>query len=78
MSSHLPTRNMTLVVLASLALCATALAAPPKVIELYPPHGAVDVKPGAVELRIVFDCDMSTQGMSICGKAELRSECRSS
>ena len=42
-------------------------ADPPKVVEISPALGAIDVEPGTSELRVVFDRDMSTGGFSFCG-----------
>jgi hypothetical protein len=53
----------------TIVLCSSlpALAKPPQVVELSPENGATDVDPGTKELRIVFDCDMTTKGFSFCG-----------
>src|SRR5210317_951450 len=45
------------------------LARPPKVIRMYPENGAVDVKPGPIKVRILFDQDMG-KGYSLCGGGE--------
>ena len=53
-----------------LLLASLCNARPPKVIRMYPENGAVDVKPGPIKIRILFDQDMNTGGMSICGSGE--------
>lgn len=55
------------VLLLCCAVTHAARADAPQVVELFPAHGATDVDPGITELRITFDQDMSTRGMSICG-----------
>ena len=37
---------------------------------MIPENGAADVKPGPCKIRILFDQDMNTGGMSICGGGE--------
>ncbi|HVP11134.1 MAG TPA: S41 family peptidase [Phycisphaerae bacterium] len=65
----MPLRRMVNRFLFTLILCSAvpALAKAPKVAELSPANGAADVDPDTKELRIVFDCDMSTMGWSFCG-----------
>lgn len=50
-----------------LSIGVLASAAPPQVARLVPENGATDVDPSTTELMIVFDQNMQTQGMSICG-----------
>ena len=45
-------------------------ARPPKVIKMYPENGAVDVKPGPIKIRILFDQDMRQRDYSLCGGGE--------
>jgi hypothetical protein len=45
-------------------------ARPPKVIKMYPENGAVDVKPGPIKIRFLFDQDMRQRGHSLCGGGE--------
>lgn len=50
---------------------ATGFARPPKVIKLFPENGAVNVPPGPIKIRILFDQDMTTgKSYSICGSGE--------
>lgn len=51
-------------------LITPCLARPPKVIQMIPESGAADVKPGLQKVRILFDQDMNTEGMSICGSGD--------
>ncbi len=39
----------------------------PQIVERIPAHEAIDVVPGAGELRVTFDRDMQTGGYSFCG-----------
>jgi len=50
-----------------LAFSASVFARPPKVIKMFPENGAVDVPPGPIKIRIVFDQDMNTRSYSLCG-----------
>jgi hypothetical protein len=45
-------------------------AVPPKVIKMVPENGDTNVKPGPTKIRILFDQDMNTGGMSITGGGE--------
>ena len=49
-------------------LCASA--SPPKVIRTFPENGDMNVTPGPVKIRILFDQDMSRGGYSITGSGE--------
>ncbi len=60
--------HITTLIIACL-LAATCLARPPKVIKMVPENGAVDVKPGPIKIRILFDQDMG-RGSSLCGGGE--------
>lgn len=61
-------RIITLVIVCLLAgMC---FARPPKVIKMYPENGAIDVKPGPIKIRILFDQDMGSAGHSLCGGGE--------
>lgn len=47
---------------------ATGLARPPKVIKMYPENGSVNVSPGPIKIRILFDQDMTLgKNYSLCG-----------
>ena len=59
-------------VLVTLALCLAVIsgpvfARPPRVIEMVPANGEVNIDPQLQQIRIVFDQDMSQQGFSVCG-----------
>ena len=58
--------NHAITIIIACLLATTCLARPPKVIKMYPENGAVDVKPGLVKIRILFDQDMG-RGSSLCG-----------
>lgn len=49
---------------------ALVFGAAPKVVKTVPENGATNVKPGPIKIRILFDQDMNTGGMSICGGGE--------
>ncbi|MCI0498143.1 MAG: S41 family peptidase [Planctomycetales bacterium] len=55
-------------------VCLTSVAVfarPPKVIKMYPENGAVDVPPGLIKIRILFDQDMTGgKNYSLCGGGE--------
>jgi hypothetical protein len=54
-----------------LVFCAAAvLASPPKVLKTIPENGDMNVKPGPVKIRILFDQDMNQGGYSIVGGGE--------
>jgi len=68
MSRKLVGWQLTVFALIALAVLTKAAAADaPRIVEIFPKHGATDVDPRTTELRIVFDQDMSTQAYSICG-----------
>jgi hypothetical protein len=56
--------------IAILLLSTPCFGRSPKVIKMYPENGAVDVKPGPIKIRILFDQDMRQRGHSLCGGGE--------
>ena len=58
---------MLLAVVAGAWTETAAAGDPPKVVEMFPANGAIDVDPGVTEIWVKFDKDMSTEGFSFCG-----------